>query len=258
MIRLVKNIYRFTKAVRNDKITLYAAQSSFFLMISSIPMILLCVSVAKLFISFESYTLIAILEPYIPYNFMGIVEYVINEVYEKSVSFPTLSLSAITLAWSASKGLASIGIGICQIYKQKLSGYIKLRFLSIFYTFLFVLVFIAVLVFMVFGQIFKVFDNITEGPLATIFVMTMFFSGLYYVASKRVCKYSRHFIGGAFAALGWTVFSYVFAGYIKYVVDYSYIYGSFAVVAAFMLWLYVCMNIVLIGAEINMFILKKR
>lgn len=258
VIKSVKNIYNFIKFVREDDISLYAAQSSFFLMISSIPFVLLCIAVAKMFVSFESYTLIAILEPYIPYNFIGIVEYVINEVYEKSASFPILSVSALTLAWSASKGLSSIAVGICRIYKQKVSGYIKLRLLSICYTFLFVIIFIAVLVFMVFGRIFNIAQKITEGPIATVFVLALFFSGLYYVASKRNVGYPKHIIGSVVASIGWSVFSYIFAIHIEYFVDYSYIYGSLGIMAMFMIWLYICMYIVLIGAKINMFIIKHR
>lgn len=254
MKRLFGYVYDFIKFVREDDITLYAAQSAFFIIISSIPFVLLCIAVAKRFIPFESYTLIAVLEPYIPYSFVGIAEYVINEVYEKSSSFSMLSVSAVTLVWSASKGIFSIGEGICKIYGQERSGYIKPRLTSILYTFLFVLIFMAVLVFMVFGRVFDALRTVTEGPIATVFALTVFFSGLYYAASRRHISFHRHIVGSAVAALGWSVFSYVFSVYIEYFVDYSYIYGSLGIMVVFMIWLYFCMNIVLVGAKLNMYI----
>ena len=47
------------------------------------------------------------------------------------------------------------------------------------------------------------------------------------------------------------LFSYFFSLYIEYFPTASYIYGSLATVVLFMLWLYFCMIILLIGAEAN-------
>lgn len=168
-----------------------------------------------------------------------------------------LSVSAVTLVWSASKGLASLGAGICRIYGQEVPGYVRARLTSMLYTFLFAVLFIAVLTFVVFGRVFEVIAKITEGPAATFFALTLFFSALYYVSSKRKIKYIYNLTGSAIAAVGWFVFSYIFGIYIDKFVDYSYIYGSLGAMVVFMLWLYFCMNIVLFGAEINVYIFGK-
>lgn len=255
--KLFKYGFDFVNLVRRDEITLYAAQSSYFVIISAIPFILLLLAVVRKIMPFESYTLLAVIEPYVPYNFMGMVEYVVNEVYDKSSSYSVLSVSAVTLVWSASKGISSLSNGICRVYEQKPSGYIKTRLKSMMYTFLFVIIFIAVVVFMVFGRLIKPIQTITEGPLATSVALALFFSGLYYVSSRRKLAYVKHLLGAAIAAAGWFVFSYFFGIYIDKFVDYSYIYGSLGAAAAFMLWLYFCMNIVLIGAEINVYIFEQ-
>lgn len=57
--------------------------------------------------------------------------------------------------------------------------------------------------------------------------------------------------GAAFAAVGWFVYSRFFEFYIEHFADYSYIYGSLASVIIVMLWLYSCMEILLIGAGVN-------
>lgn len=250
----MKYIVDFIKFVNKDNISLYAAQSSFFIIISAIPFILLLLAAARLIMPFESYTLIAVLEPYVPYNFIGMVEYVVNEVYEKSSSFSVLSVSAVTLIWSASKGLASLGTGICTIYGQEVSGYIRVRLSSMLYTFLFALLFTSVIIFVVLGRVFTVIAAITEGPAATFLALAIFFSGLYYVFSKRKMRYINNLAGSVLAAFGWFVFSYFFGIYIDKFVDYSYIYGSLGAMVVFMLWLYFCMNIVLLGAKINVYI----
>lgn len=257
MKKVVDYIMNFIKFIYKDNISLYAAQSSFFIIISAIPFVMLLLAAARLIMPFESYTLIAVIEPYVPNKFIGMVEYVINEVYDKSASFSILSISTVTLIWSASKGLASLGMGICKIYEQQAAGYVKVRLLSMFYTFLFVLMIIAVLIFIVLGRVFPIISSITEGSVATIFALTMFFSGLYYVASKRKMSYLKNLVGSVTAAMGWFVFSYFFGIYIDKFVDYSYIYGSLGIIVVFMIWLYFCMNIILIGAEINMYIFGK-
>lgn len=59
-------------------------------------------------------------------------------------------------------------------------------------------------------------------------------------------------IPGAFiAASGWMLYSYFYSLYIVYFPNASYIYGSLAAVILFMLWVYFCMIIFLVGAEIN-------
>jgi len=63
----------------------------------------------------------------------------------------------------------------------------------------------------------------------------------------------RNQIPGAFlVALGWTLFSMVFSVYVDSAVSFS-IYGSLSTIVIAMLWLYVCMYIVFIGALVNQF-----
>ena len=51
-----------------------------------------------------------------------------------------------------------------------------------------------------------------------------------------------------------SIFSFVFSIYIDNFSNFSYMYGSLTAIVLAMLWLYICMQIVLIGAEINVFL----
>ena len=55
------------------------------------------------------------------------------------------------------------------------------------------------------------------------------------------------------------LYSYFYSLYIVYFPNASYIYGSLAAVILFMLWVYFCMIIFLVGAEINKigFVMRK-
>ena len=255
--RIIHAIFKFKEKLDNDNITLYAAQSSFFIIMSAIPFIMLLVAMARLVVPFGSYTLTAAIEPYIPYNFIGIVEYIIKEVFDKTASLSVMSVSAVALVWSAPKGLLSLGMGICKIYEQNASGYIKERLVSTLYTVIFIIVLTAAITFMVLGRLFSALKTVTEGPIATFFILMLFFSVLYYVFSKRRIAYIKNLPGGAIAAAGWFIFSYLFAVYINRFANYSYMYGSIGALIGFMVWLYVCMNIILMGAEINVHLFIK-
>ena len=72
--------------------------------------------------------------------------------------------------------------------------------------------------------------------------------------SKVGICFRHHFLGAAFSAVGWLVYSWIFSLYIEHFANYSLIYGGLAAIVVFMLWLYMCMQILLIGAEINAYL----
>ena len=72
------------------------------------------------------------------------------------------------------------------------------------------------------------------------------------VLPNRKSHIFRELPGAIITAGGWLLFSYLFSYYIDNMGNYSYTYGSLAALAICMLWLYFCMYILFIGAEINM------
>ncbi len=57
--------------------------------------------------------------------------------------------------------------------------------------------------------------------------------------------------GTIFATAGWLVFSRVFSFYIVHFWRLSYIYGSLTAVILIILWLYVIINLLFLGAGLN-------
>lgn len=57
-----------------------------------------------------------------------------------------------------------------------------------------------------------------------------------------------------FATIGWVLFSVIYAYYIANFSNYTVIYGALGAFTLFMLWIYFCILILLIGAEINVFL----
>ena len=79
----------------------------------------------------------------------------------------------------------------------------------------------------------------------------LFFVFIYTILPNTRLSFWRQIPGAAFTTFGWMIFSYVYSLYIDHVANFSYIYGSLTALILLMLWLYICMNIVLLGAVLN-------
>ena len=80
--------------------------------------------------------------------------------------------------------------------------------------------------------------------------LTIIFTIVYtYVPNKKL-KILHQLPGAVFTAIGWNLFSYLFSLYVNKSNGIS-IYGSFSTIIFLMIWLYFCIYILLIGANMN-------
>ena len=100
---------------------------------------------------------------------------------------------------------------------------------------------------------YKIFALIPFGTKTAILfaALTFIFAAAYTTLAKSCISFKNQLAGAAFAASGWMVFSFGYSVYIRHFSRYSALYGSFGAVMLFLLWLYMCMNIMLCGALIN-------
>ena len=80
------------------------------------------------------------------------------------------------------------------------------------------------------------------------------FAVLYYVPPKPEDGVYPPAAGCVFTSVAWAVFSYVFSIYLEYASNMSVLYGSLTTLVVVMLWLYFCMYLLFIGAEINQYL----
>ena len=66
----------------------------------------------------------------------------------------------------------------------------------------------------------------------------------------------QQFPGAVLASLGWTVVTFGFSIYVTYFNGFS-MYGSLTTIVILLIWLYVCMSLVLVGAYINKILVDK-
>lgn len=253
------------KKLEDDHINEYAAECAFFTILSFIPFIIFFLTLIQ-FTNIEKGDIYFWLKEIVPTTMYGFISGVIDEVYSKSVG--TISIAVIFALWSASKGFYYLSKGLRKIYKsQKQNTNILTRIEGIFYTIVFVASIIIFLIIMVFGnrihsiiaQRFQTIGLISSYILrirgfTLIFIMFFVFLLIYKYIPKNKLKFKEQVYGAVFAAVAWSIFSWIFSIYIDLFHGFSNIYGSLTSIVLVMIWVYVCMYIILFGAEINIFI----
>lgn len=252
---------------RKDEVTVYAAQSSFFIIISFFPFIMLLLTLVQLIPAIQKSDLMELMVTIMPDMLDALVVGIIDDLYTKSPA-TIISISAITALWSASRGMLGIERGLNRVYESPRNrGYLIRRLISSCYTFFFIIACIGSLLLLVLGSsiytfVLRWFPKLADfadlvyslRSFATLFLLIIVFSGLYKWLPHKHQSLRSQMPGALFSTLGWIIFSALFSIYFSNFSNYSYMYGSLTAVVMLMLWLYICICILFIGAEINYFL----
>jgi len=187
----------------------------------------------------------------------------VREAYTKSGS-AVISITAITTLWPASIGIFSLVKGISRVYSSvETKNYLIIRITSIFYTVVLMILLLLCLGIFVFGKVITAsIEHLIPSAVATflsmsvhligaVTVMSLIFAAMFTFIPDRKGKFSLQLPGALVSSAGWIVFSSVFSYYYENISNYSYLYGSLSILVFFMIWLYGCIFILLVGAEIN-------
>lgn len=256
------SILGFAARIRQDHVGAYAAQAAYFLILSFIPFVLFLMTLVK----YTPLTYDAVKEVFssiLPENVQGFVMGIVIEVFNKSTA--VVPITGITALWSAGKGLQSLTNGLNAIYHVKETrNWLMTRIWAVLYTLIFSLSLVASLILLVFGNSIQKYLQVyipfvakmlswligAKTFLVFLFLMVVFLL-LYKVLPNRKASLKSQMPGAVLTAIAWSAFSYFFSLYFEFFPSFSNMYGSLTAVIMVMLWMYVCMNIVLYGAEIN-------
>ena len=269
LITGVEFIYSFMKKLEIDHVSAFAGNSALFILMSFFPMVMYCVSVFK-FLPLDPGIISSYLLTVMPEALKPLYNQVVDEVY--SVSTPSMmrSFTMLVTLFCASKGVYAVIIGMNAVYGIRESRVKPLLYLlAIVYVLAFFAMMGLMIVLIVLG------NNIFNGLLhfipqleafhglfkygkyiCMLVILITFFLIIYMNVPNRKSKVRYEFSGAVFAAVAWLVYSWAFSFYITNFAHYSVTYGSLATIVIFILWLYGTMNIVFIGAEINVVLRK--
>ncbi len=266
MKKILKTVFSVADRIDRDEIFVYAAQSSFYIIIAAIPFLMLFIETLKFFLPITEAEAVLMMKAFVPPMLGRFVEVIASELFSRSAT--VLSVTGIAAVWSASRGIAAIERGMKKVYKTEPSKNIIVGVgFSILHTFIFIIALVATLLLMVFGgtilgfltrwipwigEIAGTVDGFTN---ITYFIMMFaIFTFIYRLSAGRGVRLRDQVWGALFSTMGWFLFSFFFSIYIENFSNHSYIYGSLAMIVIFMLWLYFCMIILLLGAEVNVYV----
>lgn len=255
---------RLCQKYSRDEMSVYAAQASFFTILAAFPFFMLLLSLIDLIPIVNESDLLSVLVDAMPDNLDALVITVIANV-RSGASTALLSASAIAAVWSASRGMLSIERGLNRAFHIEVQrNYFIRRIICSGYTLLFTFMCALSLVLLVFGsflenQVFFAYPEFAylrfilapARNLAAIFLLFLFFLAFYVVLPHRKQKIRSQIPGALFSAIGWASFSFAYAFYFRHMGNFTPIYGSLTTVILMLLWLYFCICILFLGAELN-------
>ena len=251
-----------------DDIGVYAAQSAFFILMSTIPFLILLLQLLQ-FLPYGRQDVYTFFEVLMPEYLLPLLTSILDELY--SIPVNLFWITTFLAIWGSSKAMHTICYGLdCISGIKKKRSWFQIRGWALLYTIVFALLIIFILVSTIFWKsiITPVEEAFSSSVLSGLFshgakmvfdfvIMTLFFIIMFRVFPSRKMSTVHNLPGALFTSLGWLIFSEFFYMYVNMVASGS-MYGSLATIVFLMVWLYFCMFILFIGGEINEVLRRER
>ena len=245
-------------------IATWSAQAAYFILLSAVPLLMFVIILLGALAPFDVIGVQEVMMQFFTENISGQLAQFAAEIKSHS-TVPLASVTMVFLVWAATKGIRSLSSGIDAIYAYgEKYNFIQLAVRSVGYAFAMILVFILAFGLLVLAAPIEallrnflgdwadfILKIINAGSVIFYMALTVLFATAYKSLAKSNISFKQQLPGAAFAAAGWIIYSFGYSIYIRNFSSYSALYGSFGAVMLFMLWLYMCMNILLCGALIN-------
>lgn len=262
MKKILKKIENILVTIAGHHVGAYAAQAAFFMMLSLVPILMLLMTLVRVTPITQANIIEAVYEVF-PKTVSGMIISVIDEVYSQTGT--TITISLLVAFWSAGRGVLSISNGLTTIRGTvETRNYFFLRLRAALYTVFFLIAIVLSLVLLGFGNSISLLVNeyipviqyvtdfiIEIRTVVTISVLIVITTLMYEFLPNKHGKPLRQLPGAAFTAFGWTFASFLFSMYLDIFKGFSNMYGSLTTIVIIMLWMYFCMYVMLLGAEIN-------
>lgn len=264
-----QKLKQLSKQLSEYNVPLYAANTSFYLVLSFFPAVMLILCLLP-YVGFTEMDLLYAIESVTPNIMHPLIESIISNM-SKNSSGVLISATALVAIWSSSKSVYSIQQGLNSIHGvMENRNYILRRLFSMLYMVILIAALLLTFVLHGFGSEIADYFETKTIPILHFIVKLLRFRGLllfallsalftafYCVLPNRKVKIRQALPGAILSALGWQLFTYFFSYYVRHSGSYSLIYGSLAGIAVGMLWLFFCFSILFYGCIFNLFLEKR-
>ena len=244
------------------QISLYAAYTCFYMVLSLLPALVLLLNLLR-YAGLEAESLISIVEGFLPDVLVPEAKRLIRATY-LSTSGMGISLSAVATLWSAGRGIYGLMLGLNSVYGvQEQRGYLNKRLMSMGYTFAFFVVLLLTLLLTVFGgsilqalpldsRLFRFLDDLIGLRFLLLFLLqTCLFTAMFMALPNTQSTFRQALPGAVLSSFGWLTFSKIYSVYVAYSSEEATLFGPVYTLAVGMLWIYFCISIVLYGGALN-------
>lgn len=265
IVRILQLGQGFNLKMSRDGVRAYAAEASFFMILSFIPFLMLLLTAVQ-FTPLTQELVLEVIETATPFEISETIRDLVGSLFNRS--YTLLSWTAVASVWTSSKMIIGMTDGLNSVNQlEETRNFFIMRIWAIFYTVIMLVVMIIAIGLLVFGyslqdylrSVVPLIGRHAKITLAlqmilSLAILTLLFELLYvFLPNKRNC-FLGQMPGAVFAAISWAVFSYAFSIYLEYAGSMTAVYGGLTTLIVVMLWLYCCMYLFFIGAELNQYI----
>lgn len=257
--------WRLWSGINEDRILLVAAGATFYLLLALFPALAAFVSLYG-FVA-DPRTIadhIAFLGGVLPSGGFDIIRDQLRSLVNQdreALSFGFVSGLIIAL-WSANSGIKSLFEGLNIAYGEgEKRGFIRLNLISLAFTIGAMVIGIglivsvgvipAMLAVLRLGRWTEFLISLLRWPVLLLLVAAGLILIYRYGPSREDAKWRWLTWGAALSTLVWIAASVGFSFYLQNFADYNATYGTLGAVIGFMIWTWISVIIVLVGAELN-------
>ncbi|MBC6308952.1 YihY/virulence factor BrkB family protein [Listeria sp. FSL L7-1582] len=248
---------------KSARITSHAAQLTFYILLSILPMMLVFGNLIPL-LPIPKEEVYSTLQTFMPPEVYDILHPVIESMLTNA-SGTAISLGLITAIWSASKCFSALQEVLNIVYQAPdRKNFIVTRIMSFVMMLVMIVILGAVVFVFAFGEQIVGFlqdqfdlnlDALANLGAAKWFITPIFlfilFLIIYWLVPNIKWKIRKSVIGALFATVGWLAATELLSAYVSFQGDKILGFGSLSIMIVIMLWLYFVSIILLLGAFIN-------
>ena len=258
-----KHLYKeIIEVLRKPVMSVLPGHLSFFLLLSSIPIILIFVNVATAFsLSYDA--LIEFITLSLPASTSKLILPLFTSARTIDFSVTLLAISAIYLA---SRGAKAIILAANNIYgggKNPIQEIIK----SLIITILLIALLIFIIIILILGEMvlrkisvisqisfissnLLIYIRYLRWPIA-LFVIFFLIKIIYTLTPNKKISSRTVNKGSLFTTIGWLIVTFIYSFYVTNYASYNTVFGSASNIVILMVWVFMISQIFVIGMVIN-------
>lgn len=254
-----------------DHLSAYAAQATFYLMLAVFPFTMLVCMASRMLPFLNEDTLLKLVRLLVPESYRALGVDLIDGYYNENIGSAKFVL-IIFLIWTASRLIQALMNGFNTSYGLNESrSQTLLRLIGCLYTVALCVMFVTLIVMYALGSrlialilehapdfvLLELILKLTRN-LATPLLLLLVFWLSYVILPSRKTKFRYEFPGALLTAVVWRSAAELYAIFLSRSLDrYNYVYGTLGGVVMMLIWLYTCVYVWFIGAELNGYIRRR-